>query len=730
MIDYQVESDGIAVIRWKATDRAANILNAAWVAEFTGRVEEAIRDPRARGVILTSAGPDFVSGVDLTELARTGDPAPVKLAVRSLDSVLRAIETCGKPFVAAVNGSALGEGFEICLACHHRICADDPNSRIGLPQVQLGLLPGAGGTQRLPRLIGIRNALPLLLEGKTLRPGEAKDAGPVDKLVSPAELLTAARSWILGLPEGKASQPWDAKGFRVPGGASTSSAGFETFSTVHAMVRERTRGLYPAALAILSCVFEGCTVDFATGLKIEASYFVNVLDGPQARNIVRASFAREELSKLAARPKSVPAQSYTKIGVLGAGMMGAAIAYVSAGAGLDVTLLDTTQDNADRGKGYSAKLLNKLSARGQLNAEAREKFLARISPTTNYADLKGCQLVIEAVFENREIKADVTRRTESAVGAGILFASNTSTLPITGLAQAWSRPENFIGLHFFSPVDRMPLLEVIRGRRTSEECLARALDFAKRIGKTPIVVNDSRGFYTSRVFSTFVNEGLAMLVEGVAPALIENAGRMAGMPVGPLAQADEVSLDLMQSVRKQTMADLGAAYRPSVGNEVFETMVEKLGRLGRKVGKGFYDYPVGGKKKLWPDLSKHFSTRSDQPSVEELIERFLYVQSVESVRCLEEGVIGDPRDADVGSVLGWGFCPPMGGTIGHIETVGITSFLAQCEKLEKAHGERFAPPQLLRDMAARGESFYPSARNNRSGLGPRTLSLSNEAASR
>lgn len=706
MIDYRVDNDGVAVISWNLPDRTANVLNAAAVAEFTKRIEEAIRDERVRGVIVTSSETDFVSGMNLSAFARTGDPEPVKLLVAGLNSVLRAMETCGKSFVAAINGTALAEGFEICLACHYRVAAEDPISRMGLPQVQMGLPPGAGATQRLPRLIGIRNALPLLLEGKTVPAREAKDAGLIDAIVPAADLLAASRSWILNRPAGKTSQPWDAKGFRMPSGASTSATGFETFSTVHAMVRERTRGLYPAAPAILSSVFEGCAVDIATGLKIETRYFVQVLRAPQTRNIVRTFFSREELSSLAARPKNVPAQSYTKIAVLGAGMMGAGIAYVSARAGLDVVLLDTTQENAERGKSHSSKILDKLSAKGQLQAEAPDKILARITPTTNYADLKGCQLVVEAVFENREIKADVTRRTESAVGTGVLFASNTSTLPISGLAQAWPRPENFIGLHFFSPVDRMPLLEIIRGKKTSDECLARALDFAKRIGKTPIVVNDSRGFYTSRVFSTFVNEGLAMLGEGVAPALIENAARMAGMPVGPLAQADEVSLDLMQHVRKQTMADLGAAYRPSPGHEVFECMVEQLGRLGRKSGKGFYDYPLGAKKRLWPELAKHFPVRSDQPGVEELIQRFLYVQSVESARCIEEGVIGDPRDADVGSILGWGFCPAVGGTIGHIETVGIAKFIAECDRLEKAHGERFAPPQLLRNMAAEGGSFY------------------------
>jgi 3-hydroxyacyl-CoA dehydrogenase / enoyl-CoA hydratase / 3-hydroxybutyryl-CoA epimerase len=709
VIDCLVDKDGVAVISWNAPGDRANTLDAAAVAEFAQRVGEAARDERVRGVIVSSSKRDFVSGVDLRAFARTGDTESVKSLVGSLNAVLRSIETCGKPFVAAINGAALGEGYEICLACHYRVAAEVSGSRIGLPQVQMGLLPGAGGTQRLPRLIGIRNALPLLLEVKTLAPREAKDAGLIDALVPAADLLAAAKSWILDRQAGKVSQPWDAKGFRMPSGASTSPTGFETFATVHAMVREKTRGLYPAALAILSSVFEGCAVDIATGLKIETRYFVHVLSGPQARNIVRTFFSREELGSLAARPKNVPAQKYTKIGVLGAGMMGAGIAYVSARAGLEVVLLDTTQENAERGKAHSAKLLDKLSAKGQLRGEAPENILARITPTTNYADLKGCELVVEAVFENREIKADVTRRTESAVGAGVLFASNTSTLPITGLAQAWSRPENFIGLHFFSPVDRMPLLEIIRGKKTSDECLARAMDFAERIGKTPIVVNDSRGFYTSRVFSTFVNEGLAMLGEGVSPALIENAARMAGMPVGPLAQADEVSLDLMQHVRTQTMADLGAAYRPSAGHEVFESMVEQLGRLGRKTGKGFYDYPVGAKKRLWPELSKHFPVRSDQPSVEDLIRRFLYVQSVESARCMEEGVIGDPRDADVGSILGWGFCPAIGGTIGHIETVGVAKFIAECDRLENAHGERYAAPQLLRDMAAKGNSFYRSA---------------------
>ena len=449
-------------------------------------------------------------------------------------------------------------------------------------------------------------------------------------------------------------------------------------------------------------------VDIDNGLKIESRYFVNSALSPEARNMIRSLFfSIGEANKLASRPKSVPAQVWRKIGVLGAGMMGAGIAHVSAMAGIEVVLLDTTLAAAEKGKAHSRGLLDKRVQQQRMTEAQRDEILARISPTTDFAALAGSEMVIEAVFEDRAIKADVTKRAEAVLDAQAIFASNTSTLPITGLAEASVRPESFIGLHFFSPVDRMPLVENIRGRRTSDACLARAMDYIKQIRKTPITVNDSRGFYTSRVFGTYVAEGLTLLVEGVSPALIDNAGRMAGMPVGPLALADEVSIDLMAKVRRQTKADLGAAYEGNAKSDaLIDLMVERLGRPGKKAGKGFYDYPANAKKRLWPGLAEHFPPAAEQPDVEEVKRRLLYVQSVETARCMEENVVTDPRDADVGAILGWGFPPFLGGTVSQIHSIGIDRFVAECDRLAQRYGKRFAPPKLLRDMAAAGRAFY------------------------
>jgi 3-hydroxyacyl-CoA dehydrogenase/enoyl-CoA hydratase/3-hydroxybutyryl-CoA epimerase len=711
MIDYQLDADGVATIAWNMVDRSMNVLNEESVGRFAEAAERAIKDPAVKGVIITSKKRDFLAGADLTQPGKASDAATLMARSTRFQALLRGIEKSGKPFCAAINGTALGGGYEIALACHYRIAADDPKIQIGLPEVTIGLLPGAGGTQRLPRMIGVRNALPLLLEGRKLDPQKALAAGLVDKVVPADQLLAAAKQWLLTEGPQNTVKPWDKKGFKIPGGEVMSPAVRETFVAGNALLHEKTYGNYPAPRNIASCVYEGLIVDFDTGLKIESRYFVNCALSTEARNMIRSLFfSIGEANKLASRPKEVPEQAYRRIGVLGAGMMGGGIAYVSAVAGLEVVLLDTTTEAAEKGKGYSRGLLEKRVQQKRMGEAERDAVLARIHPTTSFDDLRGCELVIEAVFENREIKADVTRKAEAVLADNAIFASNTSTLPITGLAEASVRPENFIGLHFFSPVDRMPLVEIIRGRKTSDQCLARAMDYVKRIGKTPITVNDSRGFYTSRVFGTYVSEGLTLLAEGVNPALIDNAGRMAGMPVGPLALADEVSIDLMHKVRKQTRLDLGKDYKGNPKSEaVIELMVEKLGRIGKKAGKGFYDYPGdGGRKRLWPGLAEHFRPAAEQPDVAEVKKRLLYVQSVETARCLEEKVVLDPRDADVGSILGWGFPPFLGGTVSQIHSIGIERFVAECDRLAQKHGERFAPPKLLRDMAARAEAFYPA----------------------
>jgi 3-hydroxyacyl-CoA dehydrogenase / enoyl-CoA hydratase / 3-hydroxybutyryl-CoA epimerase len=702
MIELSID-DGIAAILWNVADRPMNVLNDASIAAFETAIRTVVADPAIRGVIISSSRPEFVVGADLETLRGISDPqAAMKIAGR-LSSLFREIEMAGKPFVAAINGSALGGGCEICLACHYRLAADNPKTQIGLPEVTLGLLPGAGGTQRLPRMIGLKTALPMLMEGRKVGVAKAKELGLVDEVVAAGELMSRARQWLLAEGAANVVKPWDKKGFRLPGGNVQSPPSWQLFMSAAAALRGKTAGLYPAPAAVMESVYDGCHVDIDTGLKIENRQFARLAVSPQAQNMIRTLFyAIGDANKLTGRPTSVPVQAYRKIGVLGAGMMGAGIAHVSAEAGLEVILIDQSQDAADRGKTYSAKLLDKQVQQGRLTAEKRDGILARIVPTTAYDQLKDADLVIEAVFEDRGVKAAVTRAAEQALPASAIFASNTSTLPITGLAEASIRSANFVGLHFFSPVDRMPLVEVIRGRETSEATIARAMDYVKRIRKTPIVVNDGRAFYTSRVFGTYVYEGMALLNDGVHPAMIERAGTNAGMPVGPLALMDEVSLELMHKVMRQTEADLGAAYKPQPQDPVLIRMVEELKRLGRKSGGGFYDYAPDGSKRLWPELATHFPRIKDQPAVEEVQKRLMYIQSIEASRAMAENIVG-ARDADVGSILGWGFPAALGGVVSQVDTVGIARFVAECDRMAQLYGSRFLPPAGLRERAARGE---------------------------
>ncbi|OUR75313.1 3-hydroxyacyl-CoA dehydrogenase [Alphaproteobacteria bacterium 46_93_T64] len=709
MINYSVDRDGIATISWDMPGRSMNVLNNDSIPAFADAIQKAISDDAVKGAIITSGKPDFIAGADLEMLQGWSGAEEMFNNGMELQLMFRSIEKSGKPFVAAINGTALGGGFEICLACHHRIAADNPKAKIGLPEVKVGLLPGGGGTQRLPRLIGIQAALPLLLEGKHLSPEKALKAGAINAVVPAEELLTAAKSWLMNAKPEDAVQPWDNKRFRIPGGAPMSATGMMTFTAGNAMLREKTHGNYPAALNIMSCVYEGCCVDIDSGLRIETRYFVKTCMSPEAKNMIRSLFfGIGNANKLASRPKDVEKQSYSKVGVLGAGMMGAGIAYSSAMAGIEVVLIDRDQGAAEKGKAYSEALLKKAVSRKRMSEEKAEQVLGLITPTTDYALLDSAEMVIEAVFESREIKADVTAKSEAVLPETAIFASNTSTLPITGLAEASKRPANFIGLHFFSPVDKMPLVEIICGKETSKETLARSMDYVKAIRKTPIVVNDSRGFYTSRVFATYVSEGISLLAEGVSPALIENAGKMAGMPVGPLALADEVSLDLMYKISNQTKADLGDKYVSSPSEPVVNKMVEDLKRVGKRESKGFYEYPEDGKKHLWKDLPAHFPVlpEAEQPSVEDVIKRLIYIQSVETARCMEENVVTSAEDADVGSILGWGFAPFRGGSISQIHTVGVDNFVSECDVMAQKYGARFTPPQMLRDMAAKGETFY------------------------
>jgi 3-hydroxyacyl-CoA dehydrogenase/enoyl-CoA hydratase/3-hydroxybutyryl-CoA epimerase len=710
MINYAVDKDGIATLEWDLPGRSQNVLNERSMAAFAEAAQKALADASVKGLLVASAKADFIAGGDLEMLLKATDAQAMSDNLKQWHRLFRTLETGGKPVAAALNGTTLGGGLELALACHYRVASDNPKARFGFPEVTLGLLPGAGGTQRAPRLMGIQPALLFLTEGKRIKAQEAQKQGLIHAVVPAGKEREAARAWLLerAAQGGQTLQPWDQKGFRIPGGGVMTPSGMQTFMAANALLREKTMGNYPAPRHILSCVFEGLQTDIDTGLAIETRYFVNLVRSPEAKNMIRSLFFfMQEANKLARRPQDVPTQTFTKIGMLGAGMMGAGIAHAAAAAGLEVVLLDSTRENAERGKAYSAQLLEKRVAKSQLPQDGAAQILARIRPTADYAELAGCELVIEAVFEDRALKAEVTRMAEAVMAADAIFASNTSTLPITGLAEASSRPANFIGLHFFSPAEKMPLVEIIVGQKTAPATLARAMDFVRAIGKTPIVVNDARGFYTSRVFGTYLSEGMALLQEGVAPALIDNAGRLAGMPVGPLALADEVSLELVHKIARQTKADLGDRYVPRAADQVAALMVEKLGRPGRKGGKGFYDYPAGAKKHLWPGLAEHFPPRAEQPSLHAVIERLILVQSLETVRCLEEGVLTSPQDAEVGAILGWGYPPFRGGPLGQIHTMGVADFVAACDRLAERCGERFRPTDGLRKMAAEGSQFFP-----------------------
>jgi 3-hydroxyacyl-CoA dehydrogenase/enoyl-CoA hydratase/3-hydroxybutyryl-CoA epimerase len=708
MIDYTSDAEGIATLSWNVADRPMNVLNADSTAAFDAAVRRALEDPAVKGVIVTSSRKDFVAGGDLDLIRRIRTAEESFAASGPVSASLRRLETGGKPFVAAINGTALGGGLEIALACHRRIVADDPKIQLGLPEVTLGLLPAAGGTQRLPRLIGIKNALPYLIEGRKVAPAAALAAGIVDEVVPADQLLERARAWLLAADAQSAIKPWDAKGFKFPGGAPQTPGPTQLFFGVGGGLMAKTQGLYPAPEAILACVYDGCQVDIDSGLRIEQRQFARLATSPATKNMIRTLFyAMGEANRLADRPRDVPRRGFTRIAVLGAGMMGAGLAYVGAQAGLDVVLLDTSLEAAEKGKAYGAKIMDAQVAKGRLAPEKREATLARVHCTTDYAQLAGCQLVIEAVFEDRAVKAEVTRRAEAAMDADAIFASNTSTLPITGLAEVSSRPAQFVGLHFFSPVEKMPLLEVIRGEQTGEATIAQALDFAQRIRKTPIVVNDCPAFYANRAFGMYPYEAMTMLGEGVNPALIENAGRLAGMPMPPLALIDEFSVELLHKAMKQARADQGAAYREQPQDHVMVRMVERLDRPGRKANKGFYEYLPDGGKRLWPGLAEQFPLAAEQPTVDAVRERLMFAQSLEAARCVAEGIVG-PRDADVGSLLGWGFPSVLGGALGQIDTVGAAAFVEACDRLARLHGERFEVPEALRELARTGGRYHPA----------------------
>ncbi len=706
---FDIGSDQIALITMDMAGRSANVINKEFgeaLSDALARINEA-RSKGIIGVILASAKKTFLAGGDLEHIYSMTDPADAFHLGEQLKAGLRALETCGLPVVAAINGAALGGGLELALACHRRIALDDRSVKLGFPEVTLGLLPGGGGVTRLVRMLGLEASAPYLMQGKQLPAAAALKAGLIDELAPDADaLIKQAKAWILSKPD--PTQPWDRKGYRIPGGDPRSPAVLQRIPAMPALLAKESFNLYPAPKAIMATAVEGATVDFETASRIESRYFAHLATGTVAKNMIHTFwFQLNDINKGQSRPSGIPKQQTTKVGVLGAGMMGHGIAYESARAGMQVVLKDADLEGAQKGVERIKAILDKLVSRGRSTAEKRQEILDRILPTGNAADLAACDLIIEAVFEDRELKAKVTAEAEAVLDAKAVFASNTSTLPITGLAERSGRPSQFIGLHFFSPVDKMKLVEIIRGKETDDQTLAKAFDYVLAIGKTPIVVNDSRGFYTSRVFSTYTNEGLALLGEGQHPRAIEMAGRMAGMPVGPLALMDEVSLKLAYDISKQTIADGDTAslrIENHPGFAVLKTMVEKHERKGRAYGGGFYEYPKGDEKFLWPELQKIFSPR-EALSQQEMIDRILFAQALETVRCLDEGVLTNSADANIGSIFGWGFAPWSGGTLQFINQYGPAEFLSRARQLARDYGDRFNPPASLARLVEEGATY-------------------------
>lgn len=712
-IRYELGSDQILTLTIDMPGQSANTMNAAFREALDGTVNKVRSDLEdIRGIIITSAKKTFFAGGDLKELHKVtrDDAEAFEGMVNGLKAQMRALETFGKPVVAAVNGTALGGGFEIALACHHRIVLDNNSIQLGLPEVTLGLLPGGGGTQRLPRMIGLEAAFPLLMEGKKLRPSAALKAGIIDELAdSPEDMLAKARAFIDANP--KCQQPWDMKGFKLPGGAPHHPAMAQKLAIAPAMLKQKTKGCYPAPERIMAAAVEGAQVDFDNGSLIETRYFAELVIGQVAKNMTGTFwFQLNDINAGGSRPEGVEKETFKKVGVLGAGMMGAGIAYSTASRGIEVVLKDVSLESAEKGKSYSENLLAKKVSRRHMTEEKKAEVLGRIKATDSAADLDGCDLVIEAVFEDSDLKARVTAEAEPKLVNNGIFASNTSTIPITQLARASAKPENFIGLHFFSPVDKMMLVEIIVGEKTSNETLARAFDYVQQIGKIPVVVNDSRGFFTSRVFGTFVNEGISMLGEGIHPSSIENAGLLAGMPVGPLSISDEVSMTLMQHIRSQSRKDMEAAggtWKPHPAEAIIDQMVDDHGRKGKAAGAGFYEYPAKGKKYLWPELETLYvdSEKARKVQLQELKDRILFIQAIETVRCLEEGVLRTVEDANIGSIFGIGYAPWTGGAIQFINQYGVKPFAERARELAAAYGERFAPPALLLEHAEQDKPF-------------------------
>lgn len=716
----QTGSDGVAVITWDLPGKSMNVMSFDGLEELGHLIDEALSNDDVKGVVITSGKDSFAAGMDLNVIARMRDEAGNNPAQGLFDgtmrmhALLRKIERAGmdpktlkggKPIACVLTGTALGIGYELALATHRIFCAENPRAKIGLPEIKVGLFPGAGGTTRVVRKMGAMAAAPILLEGKLSDPAAAKGMGLVDEVA--ADPLSAAREWVLKAKDADLVKPWDAKGYKMPGGAPYHPAGYMTFVGAAAMVHGRTQGVYPAAKALLAAVYEGALVPFDTALRIEARHFVSLLLNPSSSAMIRSLFiSKQALEKGASRPQA-PDQTVRKVGVLGAGMMGGGIALVSALAGIEVVLIDRAQDDADRGKSYAASYMDKGIQRGKATPEKKADVVGRILATTELDALADCDLIIEAVFEDPGIKAEIIQKAEAVIPDDCVFATNTSTLPISGLAKASVRPEQFIGIHFFSPVERMLLVEIIKGGKTGDRAVAKALDYTRQIRKTPIVVNDARFFYANRCVIPYINEGVRMVGEGVEPALVEHAAQMLGFPVGPLQLNDETSIDLGVKIAKATKAALGDDYDAGAADEVLFWLFEE-GRLGRKAKAGYYDYDDSGKRiGIWQGLRDKFGTaETEQPELQDVQRRLMMVQALEAVRALEENVLTDIREGDVGAILGWGFAPWSGGPLSWLDMIGAAHAVDVCDELAKQHGSRFQAPPLLKDIAAKGDSFY------------------------
>ena len=705
---FEKDEKNIVTVTMDMDGRSANVINEEFSQLWSDTMDKLENEKDLAGVILTSAKKTFLAGGDLEMIFRQDDPLVTFELVEEGKARQRRIELLGKPVVAAINGAALGGGLEIALCCNYRVAINNPKTKIGFPEVTLGILPGGGGVARFTRLLGLEAGLPYLLEGKQVTPEAAKVVGIIDDIAADhEEMFAKAKQYIFENPE--MCQPWDKKGYKMPGGTAHHPKIAQMLAIAPAMLRKKTKGNYPAPEAILTVAVEGSIVDFETASRIESRYFVELVTGKVAKNMINAFwFQLNEINSGASRPNDIPKMETKKLGVLGSGLMGHGISYVAALNGIEVVMTDAKIENAKKGLGRIKSILEAGIKKGLISQDKMSEVLYRITATDDYDKLDGCDLIIEAVFEDRDLKGKVTGVAEKIMASSGVFASNTSTIPISSLAEKSIRPEKFIGIHFFSPVHKMKLVEIIKGEKTSSETLAKAFDFVLKIRKVPIIVNDSRGFYTSRVFERYTAEGMALLAEGNSVESIESAGIKAGLPVGPLAVIDEINIGLVAHIREQMRKDLtekGEKWPEGPWDKVIDFMTEEAKRLGRANGGGFYEYPETGKKYLWPDLKKHFPVSESALTQEEMIDRIRFAQAVETIRCYEEGVLTSVADANIGSIFGWGFAPFKGGTLQFVNDYGVKAFLVRTKELSELYGNRFSPPKLLVDMADQGKSF-------------------------